>query len=442
MRKKQKNTKKMRKPLHSKTRSTARSAVLSALLSAVLVVAVPLLGVGQAYAADAVNVSINGNPVRYDQGSGEPFVDQASRTQVPFRQTMESFGCSVSWEEDSQTAVAVKDGVEVRVPIGASYIYKNGAQVANDTAALIKDGRTYLPIRAVLESFGAQVSWEESTGTVLVYTDQATGRTISVHFIDAGQGDSILIDDGEFEILIDGSTRAAAPAVVDYLKQYVQGDLEVMIATHEHEDHIGGLPSVLDAFTVDRVIDNGRAATTKIYQKYVEKVTAETAAGCVHQNASEVTGPIVLPSGAKLELLKLSGTYGDPNNNSLVGVLQYGSEKMLFTGDMESSRETENLSQFPQANILKAGHHGSRTSSGAEFLSAVRPETVIVSAGENNTYGHPHSEAMQRFLNAGAKVYGTFRSGSIVLTTDGTSYQLNTDRQLTMEDVGAKTPAQ
>lgn len=438
MRRNQKNTKKTKNLLRSKL----LSAGLAAALSGVLMLTAPILGMGQAFAADAVNVSINGSPVRYDQGSGEPFVDQASRTQVPFRQTMESFGCSVSWEEDSQTAVAVKDGVEVRVPIGASYIYKNGTQVANDTAALIKDGRTYLPIRAVLESFGAQVNWDETSGTVLVYTDQTTGRTISVHFINAGQGDSILIDDGEFEILIDGSTRAAAPAVVEYLKQYVQGDLEVMIATHEHEDHIGGLPSVLDAFTVDRVIDNGRTATTKIYQKYMEKITAETAAGCIHQNASEVTGPIALPSGAKLELLKLSGTYGDPNNNSLVSVLQYGSEKVLFTGDMESGRETENLRQFPQANILKAGHHGSRTSSGEDFLSVVRPETVIVSAGENNTYGHPHSEAMQRFLNAGAKVYGTFRSGSIVLTTDGTSYQLNTDRQLTMEDVGAKTPAQ
>ncbi len=426
---------------YKKMRESLGSKVISAALSAALVITAPVLGMGQAFAADAVNVSINGSQVRYDQESGEPFVDQASRTQVPFRQTMESFGCSVSWEADSQTAVAAKDGVEVRVPIGASYIIRNGEQVMNDTAALIKEGRTYLPIRAVLESFGAKVGWDEANGTVLVYTDQSTGRTISVHFIDGGQGDSILIDDGDFEILIDGSTRAAAPAVVEYLRPYVQGNLEVMIATHEHEDHIGGLPSVLDAFVVDRVVDNGRTADTKIYQKYVEKVEAEAAAGCVHQNASEVTAPIALPSGAKLELLELSGTYGDPNNNSVVSVLEYGSQKVLFTGDMESGRETENLSRFPQANVLKAGHHGSKTSSGTEFLSVVRPETVIVSAGENNTYGHPHAQAMERFLNAGAKVYGTFRSGSIILTTDGTSYRLNTDRQLTMEDVGAKTPA-
>lgn len=117
-----------------------------------------------------ISVAIDGKAVVFTSSSGSPFVDGANRTQVPFRQTMEAFGAAVSWESASRTAVAVKDGITVRVPIGSSYILRNGVRIPNDTAALIRDGRTYLPIRAVLEAFGAAVSWNATLQRVDVTT--------------------------------------------------------------------------------------------------------------------------------------------------------------------------------------------------------------------------------------------------------------------------------
>lgn len=125
----------------------------------------------------ATDISIDNQKVQFTEASGAPFIDSANRTQVPFRQTMEAFGASVSWDSVNKIATAEKDGVIVQVPIGASYIIKNGQQIANDTSALIKDGKTYLPIKAVLQAFGASVSWDGGSQTVVVLT---TGKAITV----------------------------------------------------------------------------------------------------------------------------------------------------------------------------------------------------------------------------------------------------------------------
>jgi len=112
------------------------------------------------------NIKINGVLVEYDEDSGIPFIDENGRTQVPFRKTMEAVGATVSWRADTRVAVAQRDTVVVEVPIDKSHIYKNYVKVENDTAALIKDGRTYLPIRVVMESFGFDVGWDGATRTV------------------------------------------------------------------------------------------------------------------------------------------------------------------------------------------------------------------------------------------------------------------------------------
>lgn len=118
--------------------------------------------------AYAVNIEINNENVKFTNQTGTPFVGSNNRTQVPLRVTMESFGATVSWDNDTRTAMVAKDGINVEVPIGKSYIIKNGQQIKIDTAAILKDSRTYLPIRAVLESFGADVGWKGTTQTVTV----------------------------------------------------------------------------------------------------------------------------------------------------------------------------------------------------------------------------------------------------------------------------------
>lgn len=119
-----------------------------------------------------VSVIINNQPVTYSNETGYPFLDSNGRTQVPFRQTMTAFGCTVDWNKEAQTAIAMKDGIKVEVPIGKAYILKDGANVPNDTSAVIINGKTYLPIAIVLRSFGAEVSWDNNSKSVLVSNTQ------------------------------------------------------------------------------------------------------------------------------------------------------------------------------------------------------------------------------------------------------------------------------
>lgn len=166
--------------------------LLSVLISATLV----LVSFIPVY---AINVKINGQEVQYSTESGTPFVDQASRTQVPFRATMEAFGATVTWNKENQTAIAQKNGITVKVPIGENYIIKDGQQIKNDTAALIKDNRTYLPIRAVLEAFGANVSWNENTQSVIIEAENKSESTDSSKTSTKENKDSITYE--EFKTL-------------------------------------------------------------------------------------------------------------------------------------------------------------------------------------------------------------------------------------------------
>ena len=382
-----------------------------------------------------VGVSINNAPVQFSEQSGSPFIDQANRTQVPFRQTMETFGCKVNWDNVARMAIAEKDGIKVEVPIGRDYIIKNGRQLYNDTAALIKDGRTYLPIRAVLEAFGSEVSWDNNSQTVVALASPtAIDEAMTIHFIDVGQGDSIFIDYAEFEILVDAGPKSAGSTVVNYINPYVDGNLDVVVATHEHADHIGGFPAVLNAYTADRIIDNGRTLDTKAYSEYIAAVQAHNAEYITSKDAQNYS--FFIGDDASYRIIQMSGDYTDPNNNSLISLLSYGNVQVLLMGDAEESIEKANLDKFSQVEILKAGHHGAKGSSTTEFLNVIKPETVIVSAAMGNIYKLPHFSAMQRFSEIRAMTYGTFNSGPIIVTTNGSSYNINTSNVITVADAG------
>ncbi len=116
----------------------------------------------------AIQVTLDGREVVFTEETGLPFIDLNNRTQVPFRVILEKFGAEVDWDPANRVAIATKDGIEVKVPIGEVFIYKNGVMIENDTAAVVKDGRTYLPIRAVMEAFGKKVSWDGASKTILI----------------------------------------------------------------------------------------------------------------------------------------------------------------------------------------------------------------------------------------------------------------------------------
>ncbi len=382
-----------------------------------------------ARAAGEIGVTINGTAVLYDDGYGRPFLDSAGRTQVPFRLTMESFGCDVDWNNETRSSIAEKDGIRVEVPIGKKYLLVNGKQVEMDTTAQVVNSRTYLPIRPVMEAFGASVTWDADSRLVVINT---VGNLLRVHFLDVGQGDSILIDCGEIEVLIDGGNNNTGEEVVSYLNAYVDGPLEYLIATHPDADHVGGLDSVLNAFDIKEVIDSGRSADTKTYRDYWAAVQAE---GCIISYDADRIIP--LSPLAALSIIETGDNWDTPNDCSIVAQLTCGNIQVLFTGDMSQRVEQELLPLFGDVDILKVGHHGSATSSCTEFLSVVKPEAAVISYGLNNSYHHPAAATLQRLFNLGANVYGTGKSGTIILTTNGLTYSFNTSQVLTMTDAGA-----
>ncbi len=242
-------------------------------------------------------------------------------------------------------------------------------------------------------------------------------EVLTVHFIDVGQGDSILLDLGDIEVLIDGGDKS--PGVVNYIDDYVNGPLEVMIVTHPHADHIGGLIGVLDAFKVDEIWLNGDTSTSGTYSQFMSAVNSEGAEVHVARRGDTIhTGNLTF---SVLSPVNLSS---DTNDNSIVLSLSYGQVDFLFTGDAQMEAEASMLAAgiVPDVDILKVGHHGSRTASSMQFLQVAKPEYAIYMAGEGNSYGHPHQETINNLCEIGAQVYGTDIHGTIVITTDGVTY--------------------
>lgn len=256
-------------------------------------------------------------------------------------------------------------------------------------------------------------------------TSVPTGGQLEIHFIDVGQGDSILIDLGETEVLIDGGEKA--PGVVDYLKKGVDEPLEVMVATHPHSDHIGGLIAVLATFQVQQIWYNGENADSATYNEFLAAVQAEGTPVHVGRRGDRiVTGNLTF---VVLNPRTVSGTI---NNNSIVLSLSYGQVDFLFMGDAEKEAEGAMLMAsdipVPDVEILKVGHHGSRTASSAAFLAATTPEVAVYSAGTGNRYGHPHQETLAALAQIGARVYGTDVNGTITVSTDGQTFVVQTER--------------
>jgi len=251
-----------------------------------------------------------------------------------------------------------------------------------------------------------------------------TETELRVHFIDVGQGDSILIDLEETEVLIDGGGKS--PGVTAYLSNYVDGQLEVVVATHPHADHIGGLIAVLDAFVVREIWHSGDTSTSQTYGQFMTAVQAEGAEVHIGKRGGQITA-----SELTLIILNPVTLDGTANNNSIVLSLSYGEVDFLFTGDAEQEAEASMLSVgiVPGVEILKVGHHGSKTASSQSFLSLAQPEVAVYMAGEDNRYGHPHEETITALSEFEVKIYGSDIHGTIVITTDGITYILQLENQ-------------
>jgi competence protein ComEC len=249
-----------------------------------------------------------------------------------------------------------------------------------------------------------------------------TEFSYSVHFVDVGQGDSILIISpvGE-KILIDGGSKDSG--LIQYLDHFEIQDIDTMIATHPHEDHIGGLIQVLEKKLVKRVFTNGEMYTISTFEQFLDAIANAKA-----EYFEVKRGDVIEAGGLSFYVLspgELSGN--DANHNSLVLRMSYGGTTFLFMGDADMEAENEILAQglTVKAEILKIGHHGSCASTGEKFLKMVDPDVAITSVGENNQYGLPCPDTITKLQEAGIKAFYTETNGTIVVNVDSSGYTIN-----------------
>ncbi|GKV54217.1 hypothetical protein NCCP2222_01640 [Sporosarcina sp. NCCP-2222] len=256
-------------------------------------------------------------------------------------------------------------------------------------------------------------------GLVPVSTDAAP-KEMKVHFINVGQGDSILIQapDGK-NILVDGGPKSAGKHVVDFLKSKGVKKIDYVVATHPDADHIGGLIEVLNKLTVTNFVNSGREHTTQTYFELLTLVDNKNINYVEPEKAEILLGDFT--SDFYLQVLYVDPLAKDSNDASIV--IRTGYKKVDFMLMADASVEIENylMDSYDNitADVLKMGHHGSNTSSSARFISNVKPSIGILSYGRNNSYGHPHAAIEARLKKVGAKTYKTAVDCDITVTTDG-----------------------
>lgn len=262
-----------------------------------------------------------------------------------------------------------------------------------------------------------QNQWNENVG----HDEQPAvfQENISVHFIDVGQGDSILIQlPSQQNMLIDAGDNNKGQVVVDYLKAQDVTRIDFLVATHPHADHIGGMDQVIDEFDIGAIYMPKVAHTTNTYLDVLEAIDRK---GLTIKAA--VAGMNIPIEGVEAEILAPDSDMKSDNLNdySIVIKLTYGETVFLFQGDAEKKSEQDILASYTdiKADVIKLGHHGSSTSSTAKYIEAVDPDYAIITLGKDNKYGHPHRETIALMDEMGITVLRTDRDGTIVAISDG-----------------------
>lgn len=249
---------------------------------------------------------------------------------------------------------------------------------------------------------------------------------VSVHVIDVGQGDAILLVAPEGNMLIDAgdNTTASETALKNYLDALGITTLDYFVMTHVHADHIGGADMILRDFTVKNAVMTSDIATTKVYEAMLGGLEASGA------NVIEALPDLTFAIGdLRCRILAPLKDYSSTNDQSIVLRATYGKVSMMFTGDAEGNLEGKSEKDIVaaysaaelQSDFYKVGHHGSDTSNSAAFLQAVSPKIAAISCGEGNSYGHPLQSVLDMLDALGVMTYRTDRQGDLVFVCDGES---------------------
>lgn len=251
-------------------------------------------------------------------------------------------------------------------------------------------------------------------------------ENLVVRYVDVGQGDCeiIQIPDGT-NIIIDGGSGSNEKGLLDYIDSTGIKKFDYLIATHPHEDHIGGLDAVVSKYEIGDIYMPYKSSESSAFEKLINAMNSKgikakkAFAGVVLIDNDEVYAEFVAPN---------SKAYDDTNNYSAVLMLKYKNKVFLFTGDAERHSEYEIISEYDKlvVDVLKVGHHGSSTSTSQEFLNVINPIYAVIEVGSDNSYGHPHKETLDRLANV--NVYRTDEDGTVLMECDGSSITVHTQR--------------
>ncbi len=250
------------------------------------------------------------------------------------------------------------------------------------------------------------------------------GSTFAVHFIDVGQADAALILCNGQAMLIDGGNAEDSNLLYTYLKKQGVTRLDLVIGTHAHEDHIGGIAGALSYAAAGKIYSPVTQYDSKAFSNFVKAAEKQGLSLTVPR-----VGEQFMLGSAQCRVLAVN-TEDDTNNTSIVVRITYGQTSFLFTGDAETPVEQAILEREPdlQSTVLKVGHHGSDSSTSYYWLRQVDPDFAVISVGKDNTYGHPTEEVLSRLRDAGVKTYRTDQQGDIICTSDGKTVTFTTKR--------------
>lgn len=251
--------------------------------------------------------------------------------------------------------------------------------------------------------------------------DAKVNENFSVSFIDVGQADSVLIRNGNYNMLIDAGNNEDGEKLVNYFKSLGIEEFTYVFATHPHEDHIGGMDDIINNFKIDNYYMSNKLSTTKTFMDVLDALDGRNLKYTVPNK-----GDTLKLGDANIKVIYPGDDKSNINDSSIVLKITYGKNSFLLTGDATSNVERKIYNEDIKSDVLKVAHHGSSYSSTDVFLDRVKPYYAVISVGKNNIYNHPSNKTLEKLNKRNIKVYRTDLDGTITFTSDGENLSVQT----------------
>jgi competence protein ComEC len=284
----------------------------------------------------------------------------------------------------------------------------------------------------------SQSSAASSGGAAAVSQIADNDKALHVTMLNVGQADATLIQYKGKNMLIDTGDVDSRDDLVQQLKKRNVKTLDIIVITHPHGDHLGGMAALFKNFTIKQIYDNGQPANTAMYKNYLKNIKAKNISYSTLKKGDSITLADdihfqVLSPGTIFTTENTDGVSqsGLTNDNSIVCKMTYGKFSVMFMGDAQKEAENQILKDYDKntlkADILKTGHHGSKTSSSPAFIKAVAPKAATISCGQGNQYKLPHEQTLQTLQKQNITIYRTDRNGAVSILSDGSGYTIQTE---------------